>query len=108
MQRRVQAPIVYATAVLCTLAAVGVPIHGHASREGHDQAHIELAHHDHGAEYAQGDARLIKHAPRLVVVAPAVPTIVDDTIVSPLELPADDEPVGRAPPAPGSPRAPPS
>lgn len=108
MKRRVRAPIVYATLVLCTLAAVGVPLHGHVSHEGHDQAHIELAHHDHDADYVQGDARLIQHAPRLVVVAPVVPTIVDDAIVSRNERPTPHEPVGRAPPTPGSPRAPPS
>lgn len=108
MQHRVRTPIVYATLVLCTLAAVGVPLHGHASHEGHDQAHIGLAHHDHDADYVQGDARLIQHAPRLVVVAPVVQTITDDAIVSPDERPTTHEPVGRAPPTLGSPRAPPS
>lgn len=109
MPTRIRSPLVLLVAALCTVAAVGVPVHGHASHDGHDQAHVEHGHHDHDTGYAQGDERLIQRSYRIAIVVPVVSAIlVDEPVESRDEPPTSDDPVGRAPPTPGSPRAPPA
>lgn len=98
-----------ATLIASTVAAVGLPVHGHAVHDDHETLHVEVGHHHHDAAYEQGEVRLIVRGLRVALPVPwiesASPAAVSEVRI---QHPAVDRPTGRDPPVPSSPRAPPA
>lgn len=92
-----------------TFAAVGVPLHGHRSHSGHEQPHLEVGHHDHDSSYAQGEERVVPRVTRDVALPTVAPILsAEISFEARIEPPRTQPAVGRAPPDPSSPRAPPA